>query len=153
MYCITDKKSAVRTVQKMICHKKNGAFSNEDKEEIRRIQAKHGIEENGTVNFRTFSAIKSEYKILNDESDAQKLISVASEFPYKKGDFGQAVKEINDILSQVLLSYGINEYDISGSLFSEETEMGVRRLCEIFAIEETCQISASFYIRLRKELG
>ena len=153
MYSITDRKSAVKAVQKLLGHRRNGVFCDEDREEIRRIQSKYGIKQNGKVDYKTYLSIKQEYAEMQNARDAERYMPVASNFPYRVGDCGNDVGEINILLSEALSIFGICEYSLGGDCFTEETAGAIRKLCTIFGMEEASEMSASLYVRLRRECG
>lgn len=163
-YAISDKRSAIETVQRYLHYVSDrvyksipsisidGIFGANTAFAVSEFQSIVGIPRSGRVDYETFTELYEAYKIALILQDSEEYAISEDEFPIKKGDIGNGALLINLMIDELKKKYS-DIYDVKvNRLFSESSEMAVRDLQRIFMLREDGEVSIPLYARMRHEL-
>lgn len=149
MYHITDKKSAVKEVQRLLFLNQTGIYDENTRETVKKIQEKCGLEVSGIVDFMTFEAIKEDFYRHNTKNTVQTLGALElNEFPYEFGAHSHDVSILNAMLSNKIDKYSLPLWKPRGAFYSKTTAKAVEAMREIFLLEKGRYIDEIFYDKL-----
>ena len=145
MYYITDKQSAIKTVQRFLGQNQTGVYNAGTAKSVIAHQEEKGIEKSGIVDYETFNSLKENY-LENNEFPI-----IFTQFPYKTGDSGTDITMLNAIIGEVIGEYTFEGLTESGSYYSTNTAEAVARLREIFMLSDSANVDREFLNRLLRE--
>lgn len=158
MYPIYDKKSAIREVQNYlfkIAHVVDylphtpidGIYGEQTREAVKLYQGKNGLAETGETDYLTFTLL------YNDYLQSEKKLADKRHHTLKKGDQGDDVAHLHNILRRLSKRYPTIRRVPNTSFFSDETERNVREMQRILILEPNGIADARFQSRLELELN
>ena len=148
MYNITDKYSAVKSLQGLLGLNKNGIYDITVTNKVKQLQNENLLEDTGIVNYQTFQAIQ---KSTHDESIETKIrtsLPQLKSFPYSLGDYGNDVLYINTLIGDVIKKHNIDIPKPRGRYFGNDTLNAVRSLREAFLLRKSDEIDEMFIHRI-----
>ena len=150
MYTITDKKSAIKSVQKMMTLiypdkmiVENGVYDLKTKDAVLALQRSRGIADTGNVDMETFYEIRNEY-FKSGKKNTAESINLNIDFPVKKGYVSEFMPEINMKLGRMLEYYGEVDRIRYNRIFSYRTAEAVKILRVIYGLDLKDEIDAEF---------
>ena len=151
MYRFYDEKDKVREIQKYLFLPESGNYDERTRDAVIKIQARNDKEQNGKIDYDTFTIIYLEYL---KEKQRQKLNArfPDSDFPIKINSYGDAVMEVNKML--ILLSdfYGIQTNLKYSDYYGQRSERVLIELSDIYDIERRPgELDGNTYKTLEKD--
>jgi len=164
MYHITDKRAAIREIQKYLHFISDrvtnevpriaidGIFGEETKEAVKAFQKYKGIEESGTVGYETFLLLHEDFLRAEFLYNTESYVIEKELFPFEFGDSGNEVLFLNIMLSELQDVY-TNIYTVElVPYYTHSTEKAVKDLRRIFKLEESVLVDFELYDRMKYEL-
>lgn len=157
MYFITDKKSAVMDVQRMLSLvfpdkmiSTSGIYDDKTKEAVLELQRSSEIRESGRVDMVTFNELRRSYE------EAERKIEVRSmtaslPFPIGFGFVSDEMIFINTMLGFVIEYYGVENRVRYNRLYSEATGRAVRIIRTIYGLHPSDQIDEALLFFLKTD--
>ena len=150
MYHITDIKSAVKAVQRLLLLNETGIYDESTKEAVRKNQEKSGLPATGIVDFATFNAIKNRYR---EEGIKKRTYSLSplelNKFPYEFGMHHHDVSILNAMIANKIDKYSLPLQKPRGSFYTRTTGNAVELLREIFLLNKGRYIDEIFFYKLK----
>ena len=151
MYLINDKISAVRQIQRYLGINESGIYDNQTRNAVTDYQSKNGINPTGSVDYATFISLRGFHINEQIKKEARQLFPFEADFPYKRGDFGEDVGVINNMLSKAIEKYYLSINKPRGDYYSVRTEKAVVELRKIFLIDNGKEVDEIFYEKLHRQ--
>lgn len=163
MYELSDKRAAVREVQKFL-HlisdvesygvrriAVDGIYGEETRAAVSEFQRYMGIYETGLVDLETFNGLYSEYRKAVDERALSNYIITESGFPFTVGDQGDDVINIHLYINELSRNYQDIPSVGRSSYYTQDTSAAIVEIQKIFDTEATGAVTKEFYERLVRE--
>lgn len=163
MYLISDKKSAIKEIQKflfVISQREksipyvtvDGYYNDETRLAVAEFRKLYMHESTGKADKETYDRIYEIYLEAVNEKESSDNGMNSGNFPLKIGDSGSDVAILNAILSELSMYYRdlLAPY---GDFFSYETENSVKEMQRHFLEKETGVVSEVFLGKLKKEVN
>ena len=148
MYIINDKTAAIREIQRLLSLSETGVYDRRTINAVMNAQRSFGLEPNGRIDLRSFELL-----VLNHreriKGSATGLPSL-NNFPYEPGAGGDEVSIINSLLANAVKKLGFKYIPPRGRYYSIRTASIVKRLREIFLMEEGYHIEEKLYKRIAR---
>lgn len=151
MYFIDDKVAAIKEIQRLLGVSRSGNFDAKTREAVKTHQMLNGIEPTGIVDYNTFISISANHKLRTGKQKIEKCVPLVTRFPYQIGYSGDDVTMINSLLSNAVEKYELNYIKPRGKYYSVRTAGVVRRLREIFLLEDGYHVDSLFFELLLKQ--
>ena len=145
-----DYRMAVIRQQRLMNTALTGFISEPDETMIKKIQANNGLEQSGTVDLKTFEALK----LYNEERELYASAARLFGRDFKglsEGGYGQTVQRLNLSLSYIIDGLGLRIRRPHGMFYGRVTSDAVRELRRIFAMPPEVGADARFLCRLKNE--
>ncbi|MBQ4071782.1 MAG: peptidoglycan-binding protein [Clostridia bacterium] len=164
MYNIQDKTAVIREIKRYlydVAHNMypqmksttvDGIFDAESAEVVREYQKIRGLPINGSVDYITFLALAKDYENVLRKKEQRDFILSGTPFSYSRGDYGDDVRVINLILSELSDVYRSLPHVGKGSYYSAYTCAAVREMRKVFMMEDSDEVDAALYERMLTEL-
>ena len=150
MYRISDKRSAIKTVQRYLSVAESGRWDDQTRTAVKAFFASNGLSEKNRVNYEVFELMRKKYN--EREMRLRASDGSVSRFPYSVGDFGDDVFLINRYLGSALERYTHEHVLPRGKIYNSSTKAAVIRLREIFAMPESEELDEVLYERVKREI-
>lgn len=151
MYNIEDKASAIKAIQRMLNINESGVYDQRTIDAVTKIQVFYNINSLGIVDYPTFEAIKEEYHKKQRERMAEVRLGVDG-FPYSEGDKGESIELINYNIRDAISSYTYEGLSPRGAFYSQTTATAVRRMREIYMLEDSSLVDQELYFRIVSDI-
>lgn len=165
MYCISDKKSYIKELQKYLnaYAEKIGSLSmrvpidgimgEKTRSTLKAFQRDSGLTSSGTVDRITHSCLVEMFRKELVFKNISKHVITPEGFPLRKNMQGSDVMTLNMIIEELANTYE-NVTDVNRvRYFDKYTERAVRDLQKIFGFEITGEVDALLFDRLKNELS
>ena len=165
MYHQSDKKSAVREIQKylyVISDRKypeipripiDGIFDNETTAAVIKFQQIKSFSPTGTVDYETFTALYEDYQNVVDDFYTNNYIFGDSNLPLKENDQNEDVRALHIMIGELRKTYPqIKDVGI-GAYFSNRTGDAIEALRRIFMFPKSRQLDKDLYRRIVTEIN
>ena len=165
MYELSDKKSAVREVQKMLRYISDtteyalpivsidGIYGEETKRSVSVFQKENGLPIDGRVDYKTYLRLYAVYTEAKEERERIDYIITDQGFPIGIGVQNDDVTQIHAMIRELNKSYPELPKNLRGSYYSKETEKAIADLQKIFLYEENGILDAKTYERMLGEIA
>lgn len=130
----------------------NGEYDEITTAAVRSFQALRGLEENGKVDYLTYSKLVSEKKRVETEKLITMPLVGGGSFPLSEGDNSESVRMLNLMINELSVSYDSVPYVGTGTYYGKNTANAVLTLTEIFNTPITESVDKHLYYRILKEL-
>ena len=164
MYRLEDERAAIREIQKYLYFISDsiypeiprvaidGIYGEETREAVRVFQRIVGLDENGNVDYETFTMLYAEYLNAQLLIESEKFFIDTKIFPVKEGDMGREILYINLMLDELGKIYSeMGRVDIK-PYFTQSSENAVKELRKIFMLESSPVIDLLLFNKMRHEL-
>ena len=151
MYLIEDKSAAIREIQRLLEINQSGNYDSRTFEAVKSHQLLKGLPATGQVDYETFKSIHESFRYKNVLKKSAGMFSFVTRFPYQIGYSGEDVALINSLLSNVIDKFGLNYIKPKGRYFSVRSASAVKRLREIFMLEDGYHVDEPFFEILLKQ--
>ena len=144
MYSLNEKNEYIKSVQKLLSAvyknehiPQNGIYEERTREFILRFQRENELSDNGIIDEKTLKLLYLESKKRN------KVYPFSKNLKYRYYD--ERMREINEIISELLNYYGKHHRLLPIPYFSEETLLSVNELRKIYSLEDGEEIDEELY--------
>ncbi len=162
MYHISDKKGAIREVQKYLLAISqradylphvtvDGFYGEETRLAVSDFQREYSLPITGTVNRETFDLLFEQYIYVTDTMEHEKNIFNIGDFPLKRGSGGNDVSVLNSMIRELAFYYRDLESPY-GDYYSSVTEEAIKLLQGYFIEEKTGIVTVAMFDRLKEEI-
>lgn len=164
MYHITDKKSAVKEIQKYLYVISDtaypeiprvpidGDFDDETRISVEKFQQIMGIEVTGSVNSETFELLYKEYLAVIEEKNTVDSIIGDDDFPLEIGSHSEDVRALHIIINELKETYAEIAYVGTGAYYNQTTAEAVKGLREIYMLKPADYVDKEMYSRLQEDI-
>jgi len=164
MYQQTDKKSAVKEIQKylyVISDKKyneipripiDGIFDDETKDAVIKFQEITLLAPTGTVDYVTFISLFEVYTSIMDDFYTTDYIFGDSIFPLEENDQNEDVRALHIMIGELRKTYPQITDAGSGTYFSKKTGDAIEELRELFSLTKSRKLDKTLYRRMNAEI-
>ena len=164
MYQQTDKKSAIKEIQKylyVISDKKyneipripiDGIFDDETKAAVIKFQEIMLILPSGIVDYETFGALYEVYTSIVEDFYTNDYIFGDSNFPLEENDQNEDVRALHIMISELRKTYPQITDTGSGAYFSKRTGDAIEDLRELFFLPKSRKLDKPLYRRMKAEI-
>ena len=158
MYYISDRRSAVREIQKYLSAvygktrhiSESGAFDTGTRDAVVDFQTKEGLNPTGRVDSETFSALYRKYKSEENKRTAKKAAPFIS-FPIKRNDLSEEIRIISKKAANLLDYYGVYHALRPSPIFTKEAAVCIRKLRQIYKLPDDEIIDEELYLRMSED--
>ena len=144
MYSLNEKNEYIKSVQKLLSAvyknehiPQNGIYEERTREFILRFQRENELSDNGIIDEKTLKLLYLESKKRN------KVYPFSKNLKYRYYD--ERMRELNEIISELLNYYGKHHRLLPIPYFSEETLLSVNELRKIYSLEDGEEIDEELY--------
>ena len=156
MYSIYDRPAAIKEIQTYLRGIGydtlpviiSGNFDDNTATAVKDFQVKSGLTETGTVGYETFTLLYDEYVLSERKRRVAENTDSFVSFPLSRDMSGSEIRDINELIIEILDYYGIYHTVRRGSYFSQSTEEGVIILQKLFNMNPTGIIDELTYERM-----
>lgn len=152
MYNLTDKKEYIKSVQKLLSvlyeedHlPQNGIYEERTKDYVLKFQKDNGLSDSGIIDEKTLNLLYSESK----RKENYETAPFSENLKYRY--YGEQMRRINQIISELLNYYGKHHRLLPLPYFSEETLLSVNELRKIYLLKDGDEIDKELYGILIKD--
>ena len=144
MYSLNEKNEYIKSVQKLLSAvyknehiPQNGIYEERTREFILRFQRENELSDNGIIDEKTLKLLYLESKKRN------KVYPFSKNLKYRYYD--ERMRELNEIISELLNYYGKHHRLLPIPYFSEETLLSINELRKIYSLEDGEEIDEELY--------
>lgn len=144
MYSLNEKNEYIKSVQKLLSAvyknehiPQNGIYEERTREFILRFQRENELSDNGIIDEKTLKLLYLESKKRN------RVYPFSKNLKYRYYD--ERMRELNEIISELLNYYGKHHRLLPIPYFSEETLLSVNELRKIYSLEDGEEIDEELY--------
>jgi len=144
MYSLNEKNEYIKSVQKLLSAvyknehiPQNGIYEERTREFILRFQRENELLDNGIIDEKTLKLLYLESKKRN------KVYPFSKNLKYRYYD--EHMRELNEIISELLNYYGKHHRLLPIPYFSEETLLSINELRKIYSLEDGEEIDEELY--------
>ena len=144
MYSLNEKTEHIKSVQKLLSAvyknehiPQNGIYEERTREFILRFQRENELSDNGIIDEKTLKLLYLESKKRN------KVYPFSKNLKYRYYD--ERMRELNEIISELLNYYGKHHRLLPIPYFSEETMLSINELRKIYMLEDGEEIDEELY--------
>ena len=150
MYYISDTRAAVRNAQRLLGINQSGIYDEATRLAVLDFQENEGLITSGRIDYQTFVTL---VKARDKDNEVKRYSQPRGllDFPYKRGDFGEEIEELNQTMYGLLSEYGVNDQAPRGRIYAESTEGAVAILRGIFGLEGGAIVDEELHARLERE--
>ena len=164
MYQQTDKKSAIKEVQKylfVLSDRKytdipripvDGTFDKETEAAVIKFQQIKLISETGIVDFETFTALYDDYSKVVEEIYTTDYIFGDGSFPLVENDQNEDVRALHVMINELKKTYPEIRSVGTGSYFSKRTGDAIEDLRSLFILPKSRKLDKELYSRMLDEI-
>ena len=164
MYQQTDKKSAIKEIQKylyVISDKKyyeipripiDGIFDDETKAAVIKFQEIMLFPPTGIVDYETFTSLFEIYTSIMEDFYTTDYIFGDSNFPLEENDQNEDVRALHIMISELRKTYPQITDAGNGAYFSRKTGDAIEELRELFALPKSRKLDKQLYRRMNAEI-
>ena len=147
MYHIEDTVSALKEVQRLLGVNQTGAYDENTKKAVDKIQNAYGLSANSFVDYETFEAIVKDYK-RKTEYTLKTDFLFDPVFPYRLYDVDDNVRSINDAIALISAEYSYEDVLPKGKIISQYSITAANFLRDIFNMKRSELIDEPLINRL-----
>ena len=163
MYYITDKKAAVRQVQKFLFLLSDtiytsipripidGVYNGETKQAVEKFQALMNLEVTGIVDFITFSSLYDEYLKVFEWKNMRDYVVGDTEFPMVIGTYTEDVRVLHVLINELKKTYTEIPDVGKENFYTTRTAKAVEYLRKIFRFSDGEHVDKELFDRILKE--
>ena len=164
MYYITDKRSAIKEIQKYLYVLSDslyrdiaripidGIFDEETKNAVKKFQELMGINITGEVDFETFTFLYEEYEKVYNYRNMQSYIVEQTAFPMGIGAYTEDVRALHVLINELRKTYTELADVGTGNFYTSRTASAVSELRKIFDYTPGEFVDRAFYDRMLEEV-
>ena len=164
MYRINDRQAAVREIKKYLYviatrvypeigrTTIDGQYDEQTREAVRRFQEITGLPSDGTVDFRTFTALYEAYRREKNDFYARDYIVEATDFPVGIGSKGENVRALHILINELSGEHPEVGGVGTGSFYSANTAESVRAIQRAYGLYESGEVDKMLFTRMCTEL-
>ena len=164
MYQQTDKKSAVKEIQKylfVLSDKKysnipripiDGIFDKETESAVIIFQENKLISPTGIVDYETFTALYEDYISVTENFYTSDYIFGDGTFPLKENDQNEDVRALHIMINELRKSYSQISGVGTGAYFSKRTSDAIDDIRELFMMPKSGKLDKELYRRMISEI-
>lgn len=164
MYPVTDKKAAIREIQKYLLEISaiqpelphlviDGVYGDLTRQTVIKFQELNGLDPTGKVNYETFTLMYAQYTTAKKSRTEETELIDRDSFPFQSGDSGDDVAIINSILTSLRNYYPDIGRVTSGNYYSRRSAYAVAYMQKIFGYPQTGITDIKTYNSLFRELN
>ncbi len=164
MYQQTDKRAAVREIQKYLYFlsdaEKNeipripvdGIFDFETKNAVMAFQKTKDLPQTGTVDFQTHTLLYEAYEEMTADSNTPDYIFGDGTLPFREGDMNEDVRVMHIMINELSKEYSEIENVGTGAYFSSRTGDEIKKIRKLFIMGESRIFDKKLFKRVKEEL-
>ncbi len=152
MYSLNNKKDYIKSIQKYLLSvypkehiPQNGIYEDRTRDQIIKFQKDSGLTENGVIDDRTLRML---YNASKKQIQSKKLPKNEN---LKYRYYDEQMREINQIIAELLNYYGKHHRLLPLPYFSEETVLSVNELRRIYSLDSSDEIDEELYSIMIKD--
>ena len=151
MYRFYEEKEKIREIQKYLFVTESGYYDEKTREAVKHVQKLYGFEENGEIDYYTFTLIYGEY-LKKKQKDRLKARFPEVVFPLKINSYSDASMEVNKMLILLSNFYGIETNLRYTDYYGERSEKIIEKISDIYDIVRVAgEIDENTYEMLEKD--
>lgn len=164
MYHQTDKKAAVREIQRYLFSISDvmyteiprvpidGVFDEETAAAVRIYQSIKGLNSTGKVDYESFLAMQEDYAAITEDERTRDFIIGDTEFPIGVGSISEDVRTLHLMINELAKSFSAVLEVGTGAYYSTRTAASVEALRELFRYPPAPFVDKQLFIRMDSEL-
>ena len=151
MYSITDKKKAIRLIQRYVGLTENGVYDKRVRDAVVKFQEEMELSVSGEVDYNTFVYLRDNYKAGREVSEYVSNMDI-ERYPYSRGDYGEHIRRANADMGVALLNYTHERPMPRGGVYDASSEAAAIRLGEIYGIPSDGRLGEILHARILREI-